>query len=77
MSGTHNKENTNLPRRDRTDPYPWLAPDDLCQFQTDQQILYEKTDLSNSHLTSKEKAKLMKLILRYRDAFSLRDEIGA
>ena len=32
--------------------------------------------MSNSHLISKEKAKLMKLILRYRDAFSLRDEIG-
>ena len=26
---------------------------------------------------SKEKAKLMKMILKYRDAFSLRDEIGA
>ena len=26
---------------------------------------------------SKEKAKLMKLIIKYRDAFSLRDEIGA
>ena len=77
MSGTHNREHTSLPRRDRTDPYPWLAPDDPHQFQTDQQILYEKIDLSNSHLTSKEKAKLMKLILRYRDAFSLRDEIGA
>ena len=26
---------------------------------------------------SKEKTKLMKLIVKYRDAFSLRDEIGA
>ena len=42
----------------------------------DQQILYEKIDLSQSHLTSKEKAKLIKLILKYRDAFSLRDNIG-
>ena len=60
-----------------SDPYPWLAPDDLRRFQTDNQILYEKVDLSESCLTSKEKAKLMKLILRYREAFSLRDEIGA
>ena len=60
-----------------TDPYPWLAPDDLCRFQTDNQILYEKLDLSQSHLTSKDKAKLMKLIIRYRDALSLRDEICA
>ena len=77
MSGTHTREHTNLPKRERTDPYPWLAPDDPCWFQTDQQILYEKIDLSHSHLTSTEKAKLMKLILRYRDAFILRDEIGA
>ena len=61
----------------RSDPYPWLAPDDLRRFQTDNQILYEKIDLSQSQLTSKEKAKLMKIILKYRDAFSLRDEIGA
>ena len=61
----------------RSDPYPWLAPDDTRRFQTDNQILYEKIDLSESYLTSKEKAKLMKLILRYREAFSLRDEIGA
>ena len=54
-----------------------MQPDDLCRFQTDNQILYEKIDLSQSHLTSKEKAKLMKLIVKYRDAFSLRDEIGA
>ena len=60
-----------------SDPYPWLAPDDPRRFQTDNQILYEKIDLSESYLTSKEKAKLMKLILRYREAFSLRDEIGA
>ena len=60
-----------------TDPYPWLAPDDPCRFQTDNQILYEKIDLSQSHLTSKEKAKMMKLIIKYRDAFSLRDKIGA
>ena len=60
-----------------SDPYPWLAPDDLCRFQTDSQILYEKIDLSQSHLTSKEKAKLMKLVVKYREAFSLRDEIGA
>ena len=60
-----------------SDPYPWLAPDDPWRFQTDSQILYEKINLSQPHLTSKEKAKLMKLIVKYRDVFSLRDEIGA
>ena len=57
MSGTHTREHANLAKRERTDPYPWLALDDPHQFQTDQQILYEKIDLSHSHLTSKEKAK--------------------
>ena len=75
----YNRMSSESHRREvhHSDPYPWLAPDDPCRFQTDNQILYEKIDLSESYLTSKEKAKLMKLILRYREAFSLRDEIGA
>ena len=60
-----------------SDPYPWLAPDDLHRFQTDNRILYEKIDLSQLHLTSKEIARLMKLVLKYRYVFSLRDEIAA
>ena len=59
------------------DPYPWLAEDDPRWFQSDAEILFEKTDLKDSALMKKEKAKLMKMILKYRDAFSLQDEIGA
>ena len=76
----YNRMSSKLHRREvhHPDPYPWLAPDDLHRFQTDNQILYEKIDLSESYLMSKEKAKLMKLILKIqRCAFSLRDEIGA
>ena len=62
--------------QDNTDRYPWLAKDDPRRYQTDAEILYEKIDLKDSALTKKEKAKLMKMILKYRDAFSLRDEIG-
>ena len=58
------------------DKYPWLAEDDPRRHQTDAEILYEKLDLKDSALSKKEKAKLMKLILKCRDAFSLRDEIG-
>ena len=61
----------------REDPYPWLVDDDPRRFQSDAEILFEKIDLKESALTIKEKAKLMKMILKYRDAFSLRDEIGA
>ena len=57
-------------------PYPWLADDDPRRYQSDEEIMYEKIDLSNSALSRKEKAKLMKMLIKYRDAFSLRDEIG-
>ena len=60
----------------RKDPYPWLDVDDPRRFQSDEEILYEKIDLSRSALTRKEKSKLMKMVIRYREAFSLRDEIG-
>ena len=65
-----------MSRADEDDQYPWLAKDDQRRHQTDAEILYEKTDLKDSALTRKEKTKLMKMILKYRDAFSLRDEIG-
>ena len=58
------------------DPYPWLPADDKHRYQTDSEILYEKIDLFQSKLTSKEKSRLMKMVLRYKDAFSLRDELG-
>ena len=58
------------------DPYLWLTEDDPRRHQTDEDILYEKVDLSNSALSRKEKTRLMKMLIRYRDAFSLRDEIG-
>ena len=57
----------------KSDPYPWLADDDPRRYQTDEEILYEKTD---SALSGKEKPRLMKMLIKYRDAFSLRDEIG-
>ena len=60
----------------KPDPYPWLAEDDPRRHQTDEEILYEKVDLSNSALNRKEKTRLMKMLIKYRDAFSLRDEIG-
>ena len=60
----------------KSGPYPWLAEDDPRRHQTDEEILYEKIDLSNSALSRKERTRLMKMLIKYRDAFSLRDEIG-
>ena len=58
------------------DPYPWLDEDDPRREMTDEEILYRYIDLSESHLTQKEKEEVMDLIVTYKKAFSLRDEIG-
>ena len=58
------------------DPYPWLAEDDPRRHQSDEEILNEKIDLSDSVLSRKEKTRLMKLLIKYKEAFSLRDKIG-
>ena len=60
----------------KPDPYPWLADDDPRRYQSDEEILYGTIDLSNSALGRKEKARLIKMLIKYRDAFSLRDKIG-
>ena len=60
----------------KPDPCPWLADDDPGKYQSDKEIMYEKIDLSNSALNRKEKTKLMKMLIKYRYAFSLRDEMG-
>ena len=70
-----NKEE-NVERYKKYDPYPWLTKDDPRRFQSDEEILYEKINLSDSALSRKEKSRLMKMLIKYRDAFSLRDEIG-
>ena len=43
---------------------------------TNKEILYKYINLSESHLTKKEKEEVMNLIVTYKKAFSLRDEIG-
>ena len=69
-------EEENVKRYKKYDPYPWLTKDDPRRSQSDEEILYEKIDLSDSALSRKEKSRLMKMLIKYRDAFSLRDEIG-
>ena len=69
-------EEERVERHRKYDPYPWLTKDDPRRSQSDEEILYEKIDLSDSALSRKEKSRLMKMLVKYRDAFSLRDEIG-
>ena len=43
---------------------------------TDREILKKYIDLEKSHLTNKEKREVMDMLYKYKEAFSLRDEIG-
>ena len=43
---------------------------------TDREILEKYIDLEMSCLNKKEKIEVMELLYKYREAFSLRDEIG-
>ena len=43
---------------------------------TDQEILEKYIDLDSSCLTKEEKKEVMEMLYKYKEAFSLRDEIG-
>ena len=47
-----------------------------AQHQSDYQILKSKVDLKDSALTPKEKFRLMHMIMKCKQAFSIRDEIA-
>jgi hypothetical protein len=58
------------------DSYPWLDADDPRKYMTDEEIIRTRIDLSKSELTPDEKEAIYKLAIRYKKAFSLRDEVG-
>ena len=58
-----------------TDKYPWLDPDDERKHMTDREILEKYINLNNSCLNKEEKTKVMDTLYKYRETFSLRDEI--
>ena len=43
---------------------------------TDKDILDKYIDLDNSYLSKEEKKEVIGLLYRYKEAFSLRDDIG-
>ena len=59
-----------------TDKYPWLDPEDERRSMTDREILVKYIDLKHSCLDKEEKVKVMDMLFKYKEAFSLRDEIG-
>ena len=58
------------------DKYPWLSPDDERRNMTDGEILEKYIDLGASCLNQEERLKVMDMLYKYKEAFSLRDEIG-
>ena len=58
------------------DKYPWLDDGDKRKYMTDGEILEKYINLDNSCLTESEKVQIRDMIYKYREAFSLRDEIG-
>ena len=53
------------------DDYPWLDPDDERRHRTDKEILEKHVNLDNSYLNKEEKIKVMDMLLKYKEAFSL------
>ena len=56
--------------------YPWLEDTDERKYMTDREILDKYINLDNTCLTKVEKTQVRDLLYKYKDAFSLRDEIG-
>ena len=59
-----------------TDKYPWLDDNDERKYMTDKEVLEIYINLDNSCLNKWEKKEVRSLIYKYKDTFSLRDEIG-
>ena len=58
------------------DKYPWLDPGDKRRNMMDREILEKYVDLETSCLNKEEKIKVMDMLYKYKEAFSLRHEIG-
>ena len=56
--------------------YPWLDSSDKRKYMTDQEIMDKYIDLEKSCLTKQEKKEVMEMLYKYKEMFSLRDEIG-
>ena len=55
--------------------YPWLDSSNERKYMTNQEILDKYIDLVSSCLTKEEKKEVMEMLYKYKEAFSLRDEI--
>ena len=58
------------------DKYPWLDPEDKRRNMLDREILEKYINLGTSCLNKEEKLKVIDMLYKYKEAFSIRDEIG-
>ena len=68
----------NLVRKEDKDSegkFPWLEDTNKRKYMMDREILDKYVNLDNSCLTKIEKMQVRDLLYKYKDAFSLRDEI--
>ena len=56
--------------------YPWLDKMDERKYMSNKEILEKYINLDNTCLTEEEKKEVMGMLYKYKEAFSLRDEIG-
>ena len=63
-------------KEERKEKYPWLEQDDKRRHMSDKEILECYIDLDKSCLSDAEKKEVMDMQYKYKDTFSLRDEIG-
>ena len=56
--------------------YPWLDKSDERKYMSDEEILRKYINLDNLCLSRKEKEEVMEMLYQYKDAFSLRGNIG-
>ena len=61
---------------DMGEKYPWLDDSDKRKYMSHREILEKYIKLDNRCLTKEEKREVMDMLYRYKEAFSLRDEIG-
>ena len=56
--------------------YPWLEDTDERKYMMDKEILDKYINLKDSCLTEQERKQVMEMLYKYKDVFSLRNEIG-
>ena len=63
-------------KEEMQDKYPWLDSSDERKYMSEREILEKYVDLDKLCLKDTEKKQVRDMLYKYKDAFSLRDEIG-